>query len=226
MWILLKRLHDYFSKIENPSNDEKSILTGLTGALPYFEVTHVHRDDLRSQGFDVTAVSDANMTRLAKEMESRYCNGSFWEDLEYAASEKSDIPLEQKDNCPVCDSVLFSFDFTLNKFVCQSCNQTWSDSYVLVQFPEDASHFENEDIGFPCFRSDDNGARYVPEYDYLQHYKKAPAPESLFRPVVWPESQNWLHSDDDRREVIMADEKALMKFGGSAVWVPKCLIEK
>ena len=34
--------------------------------------------------------------------------------------------------------------------------------YVLVEFPDDASYFEENDIGYSSFESEDNGARYVP----------------------------------------------------------------
>lgn len=97
-------------------------------------------------------------------------------------------------------------------------------NYVLVRFPEDSSYFENEEIGYPCFNSEDNGARYVPEEDYTRHFRKPPAPGSLFRPVVWPESQGYLHCPDPRCEVIIADEKALTDFGSSAVWAPVGLL--
>jgi len=216
----LERLHGYFSKIGKPTDEERAILARRTEGLPYFHITSVSRDDLRSKGFDVTKVSDADMVRLAGKMADSYCNDSFWEDMEDIASERLGIPRDDKDSCPVCGSVMVCFDFELKKFVCLSCDGQWSDGYVLVEFPEDGTHFETNGIGYPCFNSQDNGARYVPEYDYISYFKKAPSSGSLFRPVVWPESQNYLHSSDDRCEVIMADEKALEAFGSSSVWVP------
>jgi hypothetical protein len=99
-----------------------------------------------------------------------------------------------------------------------------SDAYVLVEFPEGASYFENGDIGYPCFISKDNGARYVPVQDYVAHFGRNPARDILFRPLRWPESQNWLHRSDKRCEIIMAYEKALRDFGGAAVWVPVSLL--
>jgi hypothetical protein len=220
---LLEHLHGYFSKIEAPTDEEKSILKQLTEALPFFTITHVSRDDLRSKGFDVTGVSDADMESLARKMGSDYCEQLYWNSLEIIASEYIEIPLMR--HCPVCESKSFTFDGYLGKYVCSSCGRQWSDNHVLVEFPEESTYFEDEDIGYPCFTSEDNGARYVPEYEYLLHFKKYPTPESLFRPVVWPDSQNYLHNPEGRCEIITADEKALEDFGGSAVWVPVDLLD-
>lgn len=98
--------------------------------------------------------------------------------------------------------------------------------YILVEHPDDSSHFENEEIGYPCFNSEDNGARYVPLSDYFKHTGKFPVPSRRYSPVQWPESQKFLDVSDDRCEVIMADEKALADFGGSSVWVPLVLLSR
>ena len=102
------------------------------------------------------------------------------------------------------------------------------ETYILVEFPEDASYFEENDIGYPCFNSEDNGARYVPEEEYIKHFGHEPQPNSYFSPVVWPDSQEYFGDEedsiDDLCEPIIADEKALMDFGSSAIWVPLCLI--
>jgi hypothetical protein len=95
-----------------------------------------------------------------------------------------------------------------------------------VQFPEDGSYFENNEIGYPCFNSEDNIARYVKEYDYIRHFKKDPEPNSFFKPVQWPESQQFLEgvSVNTLCEPIMEDEKGLKDFGSSAIWVPLCML--
>jgi hypothetical protein len=102
------------------------------------------------------------------------------------------------------------------------------EKYVLVEFPEDAGYFEENNIGYPCFGSGDNGARYVPEEAYIEHFGQEPLPNSYFRPVRWPQSQEFLGIDDDSTAVlyepIVADEKALADFGSSAIWVPLHLI--
>lgn len=44
--------------------------------------------------------------------------------------------------------------------------------YVQVKFPDNTSYFEDNDIGYPSFESEDNGARYVPYEEYVRHYGK------------------------------------------------------
>ncbi len=127
--------------------------------------------------------------------------------------------------CPICKNYSVTIDGHPGKHICSSCGKQWSN-YVLVQFPEDASYFENEEIGYPCFASEDNGAMYVPEYEYTQHFMKDPVPGNLFRPVMWPDSQDFLEHPDERCEVILADEQSLADFGSSAVWVPVGLLNK
>lgn len=98
------------------------------------------------------------------------------------------------------------------------CRSEWSDVFVLVEYPEDTCCFENEGIGYPCFNSEDNGACYVPEYDYIKYYRKCPSKEKYFNPVPWPDSQEYM--DNPECEAIIADEKGLEDFGSSAYWVP------
>ncbi|GAB6013550.1 hypothetical protein [Viscerimonas tarda] len=97
------------------------------------------------------------------------------------------------------------------------------NNYVLVEFPEDAAYFENSETGYPCFNSEDNGARYIPEAEYARHFGHEPQPDACFRPLCWPASQDYLRNR--LCEPVIADEKALSDFGSSAVWVPVCLIE-
>ena len=108
----------------------------------------------------------------------------------------------------------------------------YNDLHVLVEFPDDTSYFEENDIGYPSFESEDNGARYVPQRDYIEHFKKDPAPNSCFRPLCWPESQSYLpggdadsDSADDSIKALnecINDEKGLADFGPNSVWVPLC----
>lgn len=105
-----------------------------------------------------------------------------------------------------------------------------NDLYVLVEFPEDSSYFEENGIGYPSFNSGDNGARYVPQRNYIDHFKKNPAPNSCFRPLRWPESQPYLFPDEPNESVDalcepVSDEKGLADFGEQAVWVPLCLLK-
>ena len=82
--------------------------------------------------------------------------------------------------------------------------------YVLVEFPEDSSYFEENDIGYPSFNSEDNGARYVPQRNYIDHFKKDPEPNDQVDTLNEP----------------ISDEKGLADFGEQAVWVPFCNIKK
>lgn len=107
------------------------------------------------------------------------------------------------------------------------------DRYVLVEFPADATYFEENGIGYPSFESRDNGARYVPEYEYIAHFKKNPPTNAYFKPVQWPESQPYLFPDepDDATGAVdtlnepIDDEKGRADFGEQAVWVPFCNLE-
>ena len=99
--------------------------------------------------------------------------------------------------------------------------------YVLVEFSEESSYFEENDIGYPAFNSEDNGARYVPECDYIRHFQKNPAENARYKPLRWPESQSYLFPDepDESIEALcepIGDGKGIADFGEQAVWVPLC----
>ena len=106
----------------------------------------------------------------------------------------------------------------------------YDDLYVLVEFPDDASYFEENNIGYPSFKSKDNGARYVPEYEYIAYFKKNPLAGDCFKPVQWPESQPYLFPDEPDETVgalceAIDDEKGRTDFGEQAVWVPLCMLK-
>jgi hypothetical protein len=100
-------------------------------------------------------------------------------------------------------------------------------NYVLVEFPEDSSYFEDNDIGYPCFESEDNGARYVPEEDYIRHFGHEPNPNQYYVIVQWSESQELLEDPhyEEYTEAVM-DEKGLNDFICPAYWVALCYINK
>jgi hypothetical protein len=222
---LLVRLHDHFSNIENPSDEEKSLLVQLTGELPYFPVTHLSREDLTSQGFDVSKVSDAEMEQLACKMGDSYCDNGYWDSLEVFASVMLNIPKLSADHCPMCRSEVPDFGMPIKRHICPVCRIDWSDDYALVKHPEDSSYFEQEEIGYPCHNCEDNGARYVPEYDYIRHFRRDPPSDSYFRPVMWPESHNYLgETSIDALCEPIEDEKGLAEFGSQAIWVPLCML--
>jgi hypothetical protein len=192
---LLLRLHAYFAAIGNPSGDEKAFLEQLTAELSSFHITSVHRDDLLDAGFNPTGVTDEEMQLLASRLSDSYLEFGFGDALYITADQYLKVPRIDEKH------------------------------YVLVEFPEHDPHFENKGIGYPCFNSEDNGARYVPIMEYVKRRMKYPAARLIFEPLRWPESQNYLDHPDKRCEVVMADEKALADFGSSAVWVPVEVLE-
>ena len=216
--LLLEELHAYFSEKETLGEKEKHLLLQLTGELPYFNVTSVSRDDLEHLNFDVSNISDAEMVKITSKMGDDYCNQLFWTSLDIIAEDSLNIPRKGVVLCPICRKHPVEYDSETDTHYCTNCDAEWSNNYVLIEFPKDASHFENEDIGFPCYNSDDNGARYVPEYDYIKHFGKKPEKVRYFKPVSWPESQQYV--DDLFCELIIADEKGLKEFDPSSFWVP------
>ena len=86
--------------------------------------------------------------------------------------------------------------------------------YVLVEFPEDSSYFEENDIGYPSFNSEDTGARYVPQRNYIDHFKKDPEPNNCFRPFRWPESQSYLFPDEPNDQVDTLNASGMDGFAG------------
>src|SRR5262245_52785650 len=62
-----------------------------TGAQGAFPITSVAREDLESQGFDVSKVTDDQMAEIADKMQDAYCDDIFWVELETIADDM-DIP--------------------------------------------------------------------------------------------------------------------------------------
>jgi hypothetical protein len=96
-----------------------------------------------------------------------------------------------------------------------------TEIYVLVEFPNDSSYFEDNDIGYPCCESEDNGARYVPEEDYVKVFERKPDDAMLYKIVMWPESQELMEDEkfEEYSEVVY-DEKGMNDFICPAYWVP------
>lgn len=220
MKTLLNELRAYFNAIENPTEQEKRIRLHLSDK--FYPITSVHRDDLKSRGFDTDRITDEQMEELADKMADDYFELFFWESMTTLA-EIMGLPKRRGLLCPKCESELIGYDISDRLYHCKSCGLTWNEEvYVLVEHPEDASYFEQEEIGYPSWESEDNGARYVPEYEYIHQFGKIPCPEKCYRPVCWPESQAYM--DSDRCELIQ-DESALAELGTSAYWVPRALTD-
>ena len=68
---------------------------GFHGGFP---ITSVAREDLESQGFDATNVTDEQMAAIADHMADAYCDDAFWVELEVIADDMG-IPLKEDDEC-------------------------------------------------------------------------------------------------------------------------------
>lgn len=229
---LIEDLHQYFEQKTKPTSDENYLLTRLTGELPYFPISHICRADLEGKGFDISDVTDSVMSKLADKLGNDYREQLFWISMGIIAEEGLEIP---RHICPKCGEKAAEYDSIDKTFQCSSCENSWKKEeptgrYVLVEFPEDTSFYQNNDIGYPCFNSEDNGAIYVPEHFYRQHTGQEPEANTLYRPVQWPESQTYFEIEPESTAVlcepIEADAKSLEDFGSSSIWVPLCLIEK
>ena len=94
---LTEDLHQYFKQKTNPTPDENSLLTRLTGELPYFPISHICRDDLEGKGFDISNVTDSEMSRLADKLGDDYCEQLYSISMEIIAEDSIEIP---KYICP------------------------------------------------------------------------------------------------------------------------------
>lgn len=223
---LTQGLKDYFNTIENPTDTEKFFRDQLNSG--FFPITSVHRDDLKAKGFDVNKISDNDMMQLAEKMSNDYSTQLFWDSLEITASDILEFPKAKDSSCPKCNSSHIRFDPSDEQFHCNYCGQSWSDKlYVLVQFPDDTYPFEEGGIGYPSYESEDNGARYVPEAEYIRELGKSPDANQYYRPVQWPESQKYMGDSSIKAlNEAIEDEKGLEDFGSSAMWVPLCNINQ
>lgn len=212
---LLDDIKAYFDAKANPTEEEQQLKQRLSEG--YFPITSVHRDDLQGVGFDVERISDDDMKELARKMAGDYCEQLFWNSMEIIADDIMGLPkAKTKDiSCPKCESENIRYDIHENLFHCDACNQTWDDKiYVLVEFPEDTSPFEK--TGFPSWNSEDNGARYVPEAEYIRAFGKSPDRNKCYRAVCWPDSQKYMETKGCE---LIQDEDGIRDFGTSAYWV-------
>ena len=218
---ILEEVRAYFNAIENPTEQEKRIQIMLSDE--FYPITSVCRDDLKAKGFDTDKATDDLMRELAHRMADDYCEQLFWSSMEIIA-EIMGIPKKKILMCPKCDSELIDTDVSSGICYCSNCGMEWDDSiYVLVEFPEDSLHFENEDIGYPAFDREDNCARFVPEYNYMHHCGKTPERSKCYRIVEWPASQEYIGNDEC---ILINDDEGLDRFRSSAYWVPVKLLTR
>jgi hypothetical protein len=64
------------------------------GAQGGFPITSVAREDLESQGFDASIVTDEQMAEIADHMADAYCDDGFWVELAVIADDMG-IPLKE-----------------------------------------------------------------------------------------------------------------------------------
>lgn len=224
---ILDDLRTYFEAKTTITPEEQALLQRLKD--DFFPITSVSREDLQTYGFDTRSVTDAQMRRLAQKMANDYCEQLFWSSMEIIAE---GLEFPRYPECPVCASRHVCLDGQKGTFRCEGCGQEWHEHlYVLVEFPDDTSFFEEEYIGYPSFGSSDNGARYVSEYDYIAHFKKQPESDRYFKPLGWPESQLYLFQDESNDDLYslnepIQDENGIEDFGENAVWVPLCNLKQ
>ena len=220
---LLDDLRGYFEAKSSLTTQEQELWDRLKKAD--YPILGLQDDDLAQKGFDFRRITDEQMRQLAQQMTADYCKEGYWERLENTADE---LQLPRYPRCPACGHNGVVFDETREMMLCEICDQTWHEHlYVLVEFPDDATYFEENDIGYPSFESEDNGARYVSEYDYIQRFEQDPPANAYFKPMQWPESQPHLFPDEPNESTdalceAINDEKGRADFGEQAVWVPLC----
>ena len=217
---ILDDIRAYFEAKTSLTPQEQDLLQRLNEG--FYPVALASRENLQSCGFDTRSITDTQMRELAKRMRRCYGEQFFLSNME-AIAEALEFPYYPV--CPLCSNPQISFDKQTGTLSCDGCGQEWHEHlYVLVEFPDDTSCFEEEHIGYP---SSEGRARYVPEYDYIECLGKDPEPNRYFKPLRWPESQPYLFPDepdealDSLNEAIL-DERGIKDFGENAVWVPLC----
>lgn len=71
---LKRNLLGYFQKIENPTEEEKKLLHSLQDSCEYFDISCIHRDDVKYTGYDGDKLDDSDMERLANKMNDYHWN--------------------------------------------------------------------------------------------------------------------------------------------------------
>ena len=221
----LEALDKYFQTKTASTDQEKELIAQLKKETGTFMIAFIDRDTLIRNGYDADGLSDDDMDEIADMIGNSYCGSSKFDNDIIEACEQYGVAKAQ--TCPRCEFDSAAKEPSGQHYRCRRCGCIWSTDYVLVEFPDDTSYFEDNGIGYPSFGSEDNGARYVPEYDYIRHFQKPPAGNAYYKPLCWPESQPYLFPDEPNESVDalnepISDEKGIADFGEQAVWVPLC----
>ena len=220
---LMDDIQAYLGAKPSRTEEEQCLLNRLQEG--YFPITSVNRDDLASKGFDVRKISDGDMRELASKMADDYCEQLFWSSMEIIAEDCLGLP--KFPECPSCNENHITFDLQNEVCHCECCGQEWSENYILVEDPEETDQLPDE-LGYPSLEARNSNARYIPEYDYISIFRKAPEPNSYYKPVSWPESQKYMQDENsegnsiDALNELINDEYGIAEFGSNAVWVPLC----
>ena len=154
---LLDDLRGYFEAKSSLTTQEQELWNRLKKAD--YPILDLQDDDLAQKGFDFRRITDEQMRQLARQMTADYCKEDYWERLENTADE---LQLPRYPRCPACGHNGVVLDETKGVMHCEICDQTWhEDLYVLAEFPDDTTYFEENDIGYPSFGSEDNGASTI-----------------------------------------------------------------
>lgn len=221
---LIEDLHAHFSVIACPTDEQKRLLINLTNSLVNFPAILINRDDLRSRGFDTANVDDSTMKTLVSKLSDDYFTNLGWLSIDSIAKDlgvqRNPFTCCPKHECPDID-----FDNEAKEYICKCCGQRWSDAYVLLQYPEDASYFHDNDVGFPCTISQDPTARYISEHSYIEQFSSSPNENTYYKPITLPESRGFVLEtfNDDCQHI--TDEHGIETFGLEAIWVPLSLLE-
>ena len=76
-----RELLEYFKNIPDPTTQERRILTTLQNEIVFFDLTSIHRDDIRIKGYNADCLTDAEMERISHKLTDCYLDNGFWEDL-------------------------------------------------------------------------------------------------------------------------------------------------
>lgn len=225
---LIKDLFLYFEQKESPTSEEVNFLKQLTDEKEMFHVCSISKQKMEDMGFDTSQMDDIDMMTLADKFKDALCDNGYNDILSIVAEDCMNIPLKNNTYCPKCMSKHIKNDHETSKYECYSCGQTWKNNlYVLVEYPEATFEFEENEIGYHCFNSQNNGARYVSEFDYINQFKKTPEADKCFRPLCFPDSQSFFDLPQKQQELCeqIIDDKTLSDFGSSAIWIPLSLIK-
>lgn len=225
---LFNDLEQYFSNKKRPTSVEKNLLSQLQKEKLHFAIAYIDRNTVVGNGYIGSDLSDNVMEELAGMVGDCVCGS---EQYDYAIEQACEsMELDTIPFCPKCGAIA-TFDRESHTYTCNSCGQNWTDTYTLVEDPEETDILPG-DIGYPSCSGQNSNARYIPEFDYIQIFKKKPEQNSYFEPVSWPDSQKYIHNEDadekftensiDALPELINDEKGIEDFGEDAVWIPLC----